>query len=534
MEWRKQRNKNGQRDTSSARLKEMIQVLKRHDVIRGVSPEKLRMILEDLGPTFVKFGQIMSLRSDMLPKSYCDELVKLRAEVRPVEFSKVIKLVEEEYGVSVHEIFTHIDEKSLGSASIAQVHAATLTSGKEVVIKVQRPGIYETMAQDIVLLKKASKLLQVFGAMDGLINFTAIIDEMWVVAQQEMNFLKEAENCKEFYELNKEIEYVTCPKVYRHLSTSKVLVMEYIEGIQIDSLERLMSHGYDLNEIGMKLAENYTKQVLDDGFFHADPHPGNIWIREGKIVWLDLGMVGRLSNRDKEQLKKVVLAMVENDSYEIIHSLLTIGTPKGNINYTGLYSDIEDMLVKYRHVDLGNLDLGSLINELINLIKDHQIAMPTGITILGRGIITLEGILRTCCPEVNFLKILSTHMSEHLFLQFDLEKELQNRGKSVHKLFKKSIDIPTQISDILRMARKGQAKMNLELTGAEEPLRQINHMVNKMVICLVSAALLIGSSLICTTDMQPKILGIPAIGAIGYLGAIFLGGCLIHDLLKNR
>lgn len=520
------------KNEASKRFKEILEVLRHHNIIHGVSPQKLRLILEDLGPTFVKLGQIMSMRSDMLPQAYCDELIKLRADVKPVEFEEIIKVIESEYKTNYDEYFLEIDNKPLGSASIAQVHCALLKDNTKVVIKVQRPNIDKIMAQDIVLMRKAIKLLKIIPAVDGLIDFNAVIEELWTVSKQEMDFLLEADNIKQFSELNKNIDFIEFPKVKYNLCTYKILVMEFIDGCQIDDIEQIKKLGYDLNDLGTKLAKNYAKQVLEDGFFHADPHPGNIWVRNNKIVWLDLGMVGKLSSYDRQLFKNVVNAMVNSDIYALEDAVLTIGTANSRINHARLYTDIDDLFTKYGLMDFANINLGVLIQELIELAKFHDITMPASITMLGRGLVTLEGVMSVCCPDINFLQIMSEYIN--FFKDFDIKKEIHHFIKSFHNLFRKSIDVPAQISDILKMVKKGQAKINLELAGAEEPMRQLDHMVDKLVICIISAALLIGSSLLCTTKMKPEILGIPALGAIGFLSAAILGLWLLIDIKHKK
>lgn len=516
------------------RMQEILGVLKRHNIIHGVSPEKLRSILEDLGPTYIKIGQIMSMRSDMLPQNYCDELMKLRTDVKPMSFEEVNKIVEAEFGKPIGDLFKTFDATPLGSASIAQVHNATLKNGKKVVVKVQRTNIHETMAQDIIMMRRAARILNVMKVGDDVIDFNSIINELWATSQQEMDFIQEATHLNEFAGLNSTIEYVSCPDTESDLITSKVLVMEYIDGIPIDKVDKLTALGIDMNEIGKKLANNYTKQVLDDGFFHADPHPGNIWIRNGKIVWLDLGMVGKLSKYDKELFKNIIKAMVNHDIFELKSALLTMGEAKERINHAHLYTDIDDMLTKYGTMNLSNINLGKLLGEIQSLAREHHIAMPSGIGMLVRGIVTIEGVLSACCPEVNFIEVMSEHLSKSVFDDLDIKNELLHTGKSTYTLFKKSIDIPAQLSDILKMTIKGQTKVNLELTGADETLRDIRRMMDKLVVSIISAAIIVGSSLICTTDMKPTIAGIPLIGFLGYVGAAVMGIWLVADILQKR
>jgi ubiquinone biosynthesis protein len=520
---------------SSSRLREIIAVLKANDIMHGTTPEKLRKILEDLGPTFIKLGQIMSMRSDILPQRYCDELAKLRTNVRPMDFQEVKRFIEGEYGVACQEIFRDIDPLPLGSASIAQVHQAVLQNGRKVVVKVQRLRIREIMSEDIAIMRKAISLMKIIRVTGEALDFKMIVDEMWVVAQQEMDFLIEETHLEEFARLNSQINYIACPEVVKDLTTPGILVMEYIDGISIDAGDTLREMGYDLNEIGAKLAENYAKQVLEDAFFHADPHPGNIRIRDGKIVWLDLGMMGRLSNRDRQLLKSAVKAIVQNDTYELKNVIISLGTVRSKINHTGLYTDIDDMLVKYRQLDLSSINLGRFFTELSAIANRYNIATPKGVSLLGRGVVTIEGVLALICPDLNFVQVLANHMLQMMMADFNADEEFKQAGGRLLNSLQKSIDIPSQLADVLKMAVKGQIKINLEVVGADGPLVTINKMVDKLIIGLIDAAFLIGSSIICATGMKPKILGIPVLGVLGYFAAMVLGIWLLHGIIfKSR
>lgn len=520
--------------SSTGRLKELIIVLRNRGIVHGLSPVKLRLILEDLGPTFVKLGQVMSMRPDFLPQEYCDELVKLRAEAQPLPFEKIRGVIEEEYDTRLENIFLSVDEKPLGSASIAQVHGAALKDGRKVVLKVQRPGIYEVMSKDIVLLRRAATILKVISDSHDVLDFNMLLEEMWAIAKQEMDFLVEANHNDEFSQFNRDVEGVTCPIVERGLTTSRILVMEFIDGVQIDKIETLTAMGRDMQEIGRRLGENYVKQIIDDGYFHADPHPGNIWIRNGQIVWLDLGMVGKLSHRDKMTFRKAIIAIVNNDAYEMKGAVLSIGIQKERVNHTKLYADIDDMMSRYVGADFGTLDMGALIRRMLEVAKAHKIGFAPGISMLARGAITIEGVLRICCPDINLIDILATHMKADFKKNFDLRQELDKAKRDIYKLTRKSMFIPAQLSDILKMTIKGQTKVNLDLTGSEEPLRQFDKMINKLIVCIISAALLLGSSIICTTQMTPKIMEIPLLGIFGYVAAMILCGKLLYSIMKNR
>ena len=524
----------GRPEETHNRLKEILQVLARHDIVKGMTPEKLRNIVEDLGPTFVKLGQIMSMRQDMLPAAYCRELSKLRTEVSPMPFDEVRQVIEEEYDTRLERVFASFDRQPLGAASIAQAHAAVLRDGSPVVVKVQRQGIRDVMARDIQLLRKAARILKAASSAGNALDFGVILNEMWAVAQQEMDFLIEARNAGEFYKLNQDVAYVTCPQIHSQVTTSRVLVMEYIEGFDLDRPDILTDNGYDLEEIGLKLADNYVKQIIDDGFFHADPHPGNLRIREGQIVFLDLGMMGRLSQRDKNLFRQAVRAIAEHNVNALKDVLLTLGVHNGRINHTRLYGDIEDLLTQYGSMGLADMDLGRMLEEFLGLANSHGISMPEGVTMLTRGMLTIQGVLASLAPELNLVQIMANRMLGEAARDFDLLAELKDGGKTLAASGRKAVALPAQLSDLLGMTIKGQTKVNLELTGSDEPLAQVDRMVNKLVLALLSAALLVGSSLICTTDMKPKLLGIPMLGAFGFFIALILMGYLLVDTFRKK
>lgn len=505
----------------NSRLREITAVLRKHNITRGVTPRKLREILEDLGPTFIKVGQIMSMHSDILPKRYCDELMRLRSEVKPMPFQDVISVIEESYGRSWKRVFSSIEETPQGSASIAQVHRAVLRNGDEVVVKVQRKGIYEKMARDIDLLHKAVKLMPPIS-IKGMADLDLVLDEMWSVTRDEMNFLTEAANMEEFARRNKEVSFVGTPVLYQQYTTVNVLVMEYIDGIGIDDKDELIENGYDLKEIGSKLVDNYIKQVMDDGFFHADPHSGNVKIREGKIIWIDMGMMGRLTENDREMIGKAVQGVALNDVGLIMRAVLALGEFKEKPDQRKLYEDIEGLLMKYGNVEMGQINIASVMTDLMDVMKNNKIKMPHGLTMLGRGLTHMEGVLADIAPDINMVEIATAHISGEFFRNFDFKKEFKSSGRSILKSFRKALDIPSMASDAMDAYLKGQAKINLDLQVTDSMAQLLRRLVRNVVMGLWVMALLISSSIICTTDMTPKILGIPALGAFGYVLAFVI------------
>lgn len=516
------------------RLREILAVLARHEVVRGMTPEKLRLIVEDLGPTFVKLGQIMSMRRDMLPAAYCEELAKLRADVAPMPYQEVREVIEEEYGGRLETVFSHLEQKPLGAASIAQAHAATLKNGTAVVVKVQRKNIRDTMSRDIRLLRRAAHLLRLSSETGNVLDFDTILNEMWFAAQQEMDFLIEARHADEFRERNREVAFVSCPQIYHKYTTARVLVMEFIDGFGLDSPETLRDNGYDPEEIAAKLADNYIKQIIDDGFFHADPHTGNLRIRGGKIVWLDLGMMGRLTQRDRLLFRQAVNAIARGDANTLKDIVLALGVHDGRINHARLYGDIDDLLAKYSQMGMADMDLARMLEEFLSMAGDNGISMPQGVTMLGRGLLTLQGVLAVLSPTLNIIEIVKNRLSSQALRDLDLAGELESSGRALLASGRKALDIPAQLSDLMKSLIKGQGKVNVEWTGSEEPLAAVSRLVNRLIVSLLTAALLVGSSLLCTTDMQPRLFGLPLLGAAGFFIALVLAGYLLFSALHNN
>jgi ubiquinone biosynthesis protein len=515
------------------RLKEIIAVFGRYNLIHGITPEKLRHILENLGPTFVKLGQILSMRPDMIPEEYCRELTLLRTEVSPMDFQEVIHILDSEYGEDYLNIFASIDPSPLGSASIAQVHAAVLKDGRKMALKIQRPGIYERMDQDIKLLHKASVIIKIISRTGRVIDVNMVLDELWNAAKKEMDFVSEAQHIKRFTELNSNVAFLAFPEVEWKLTTPRVLCMEYIGGIQIDDTEKLVSEGYDLRDIALKLVAGYVRQVLDDGFFHADPHPGNIRIRDNKIIWLDMGMVGTLSARDRQLFTKALTAIAGGDVFELKAAILAISRHSGRINHTRLTEDIEEMLSRYGNMELRNFNIGQTMTEVLEIAELNGLAMPAGVSMLSRGMITMEGVITKLDPESSVVEIFSKVLSGSVFKNIDIFKEIERGGRTLYSIYNRSGEISSNMMELLKLAVKGQGKLNVEFIGSEEPLGKINKMVNRLIVCILCAATLIGSSLICMTDMQPKILGIPLLGVLGYFAAFVMSVWLLIGIIRR-
>ena len=518
------------------RLGQITRIVEQFDVLHGLTPVKMRLMFEALGPTFVKVGQILSMRSEILPQSFCDELAKLRADADPMPYSTVLDVLAAEYGRPADEVFAHIDPKPLGSASLAQVHRATLKTGEDVAIKVQRPGVRETMAQDVSIMRSIAKAATKVIRTSQIVDLKGVVEELWDTFESETDFLIEARNLAEFKRFSVRFKYMDCPTVYVELCTEHVVVMEYIDGISVSHPGQLIDAGYDLKEIGTKLVDNYATQILDDGFFHADPHPGNILIRGGQIVLIDLGMTGRLDQRTRAVLKEMIFAVAKQDSPALAEGLLRFaGTEADPEDYPALLADLDVIVKEFGTVDLAELDIAAFLTALTQMAGRHNIEVPSTVTTIGRALVTLEGLLDEFIPDVNMIEIISDHIATSKSLKNATKDEIKSLGVEGHQALHATLSTMTELKTVARMLTRGQLRVNMELVGSEEPFQLLSDMVNRLTMALIVVGLFVGSSIVYYAGMKPIIFGIPVIGFMGYVVAFALGVWIVIDIyLKGR
>ncbi|NEG89491.1 AarF/UbiB family protein [Bifidobacterium aerophilum] len=517
------------------RLHQIAGIARQFDVVHGLTPVKMRLMLEALGPTFVKVGQILSMRSEILPQSFCDELAKLRADADPMPYETVVETLSHEYGRPVDEIFEHIDATPLGSASLAQVHRATLLTGEDVAVKVQRPGVRETMAQDVSIMRSIAKVATKVVSTAQVVDLGGVVEELWDTFESETDFLVEARNLAEFKRFCEPYKYMDCPKPYMDLCSEHVVVMDYVEGISVSHPEQLVAAGYDLKEIGTKLVDNYATQVLDVGFFHADPHPGNIMVAGGQIVLLDLGMTGRLNMKTRQVMKQMIFAVAKQDTPALADGLLRFaGSANNPEDYPALLADLDTIVAEYGTVDLSDLDIAAFITALTQLAQRHGIEVPSSVTTVGRALVTLEGLLDEFIPDVNMIEIISKHIATSKSPKQAAKDELESLGVEGHLALHGLLSALAEAKTASRMLTRGQLRVNMELIGAEEPMNKLSDMVNRLTMALIVVGLFVGSSIVYFAGMKPIIFGIPVVGFLGYVVAFVLSVWIVFDINFKR
>ena len=502
---------------NTKRSAQMLAVLAKHNFYaNGLTPEELRTTLEDLGPTYVKIGQIMSSRVDLLPENYCKELEKLRQSVKPLDPAIARAVIEAETGRKIEEIYSEFRDEPIGSASVGQVHFGVLKDGTKVVTKVQRPMIAEMMQKDFDLLKKLGPLLG--GASDGggeTLDLVTIIEEFEKVTYEELDFRIEAANTKFFKDVILADGTVTCPTVIDELTTERIFTMTYVDGCSVAKKDQLIAQGLDPAEAGRMILESYVHQVFDVGIFHADPHQGNIMASGGKIHWIDFGMIGQITEEDMDALQNLVIGLLTGDADSMADSVLAIGINSSQADRVKLKEDLEAFSAKYMKVStLSEIDFSAVLGEVCDLADRHHIEMPGRYTMLVRSFLTIEGVMEQLCPELDLFEIISGKLMDRVKKSFSLEKEIESLGKGVIDVGKKASKIPQTIAEALGDIVKGRLKINLELTGYEELAKGLNETVNNVILVIVSLVLFSGGCRLCSTDIKPLTAnGMPLIAA---------------------
>ena len=510
------------------RSAEMIAIFARHNFYaNGLTPQELRTTLEDLGPTYVKMGQIMSSRVDLLPPVYCKELEKLRENVKPLDPAVAKAVIEQETGKRIDEIYTEFQDEPLGSASIAQVHYGVLKDGTRVVTKVQRPLIADMMRKDFVLLGRLVDLVNIVeeDSDEQVIDFKSVIEQLEQVTKAELDFRIEAENTRLFKkECIDDEERISCPTVIDDLTTERVFTMTYIDGCSIDDTEKLLAEGCDLSEIGGVIVDSYLHQILDVGTFHGDPHQGNILVSHGKPYWIDFGMIGHITDKDIDLIQTAVKGMLIQDANVLVNAVMGMGAASEKTDRTKLTHDAEGFIEKYMNAkSVSDINMTEVFDEVMSLAAKNHVSMPGRFTMLARSITTMEGVIEQLCPDLNIFNMLYAKMKERRWQNANIKRELYEKGKELFNAGKKTARIPILASEALDAMVKGKTKVGFELTGYEEPLNRISHFLRYTVLTLVASVLFIGSCILCTTSFKPLLPnGVPLLAVAGIIFSIAL------------
>ncbi len=522
--------------TSGKRLREILGILKAHDARHGLTPEKAVAILQDLGPTFVKLGQIASTHPDVLPKEYCDAFSRLRAHVAPLDFSVVNQTVVSELGKPLDELFQDFSEEPLGSASIAQVHSAHLPDGTHVAVKVRRPGIDTQMAEDLTLMRHLLMTYDFFDSDDGQITFEMLVNELERTSIEELDFTTEANNLRRFALNNDARQHVLSPHCYDDYTTTSVLTMDFADGPRVgdkDELANLSQQQKD--ELANLIAHNYVDQIVADGFFHADPHAGNVIITENGagIEWIDFGMMGELSSYERGVVRDMINAVARQNAYELKRCLLKVATPNAPINHGQLLDMCESVIDQYANADLDSFNTGSLLQDLMSQMRAGGYEFSPFIMMLGRGLVTLEGTIHMLSGSISVSSVVSGYVQSNFDFK-RIEKEAMKAAFQSADSVRASVAMPQRMSEALDMLEKGQLHMGMNATVDKTTRADFTNSVDHFTLAIIAAALFMGSCVLCLTGLQPQVLGVPLLGLIGFACGLFIAIYVFIEMHKER
>ena len=564
--------KNAEPDTHG-RLKEILAILNKYDYKDGITPEIIVSILQDLGPTFVKIGQIASQQAEYIPPEYCDALAKLRSKAAPMDIETVHAQIEKYLGKKTDELFASFSEKALGSASLAQVHRAELFDGTVVAVKVRRPGVVDTVARDFALIEK---ILDKFIKDDAdPLDIKGMISELEHTSMVELDFRNEANNLERFRVNNEGYERIESPRCYLELSCEAILTEDFASGTEVSDTDFLSTiDEEERDRIAALLADNFATQVLVDGYYHADPHSGNVFIKapvpgtakleptaaeaeesngddssgetlplpEHSIQWIDFGMMGSLNTKQRQLLIDIVTEVVMQNAYGLKKTVLQVAKPKGEINHGALLEICEQMCGQYNGADFGDFDLGDLLGTVIGSLQDESFKVDPFLTNLARGIIAMEGTIKTLSPRINILNYFTSKVNLdpgfHLNLENPEEMNPEIAVKLV-QLFQGITDSSTKSAEALDMLEKGQVKIRTDFSFEEKTLNTVNRITGYAIRAFMIIALFIGSCLMCvasaiTLEGDPVRIVFQAMGWIGYAVSVFFAYRLYKNMKKNK
>jgi len=499
------------------------------------APQRLRLALEELGPTFIKLGQILSTRPDLLPPAYIAELVKLQDAVPPAEWEPVRAQIEAELGAPPEELFTAFEPIPIAAASLAQVHTATLSDDTQVIVKVQRPNIETTIETDLEILFDLARLLQARTPLGELYDLPEIAEEFAATLRAELDFYREGRNADRFRANFADEPYLYIPQVYWDFTTRRVLVLEHISGIKIDDIEALDAAGYDRYHIALHAARMIIKEVLEDGFFHADPHPGNFVVMPGEVIGaMDFGMVGHLSHRTRTDLIRLYIVAVQMDEEGIVDQLIRMGVVRGALDRAGLRRDVARLLRKYHGMPLGAVRAREVVEEVMPIAFRHHLHLPSELWLLGKTLAMMEGVGLKLAPGFDIFAVSEPYVRRFMWQMASPRVWGPPLVKGASDWAELLSLIPRIGSQLLIRAERGELEVTISHKELGQALVRLDRLANRLSISVLLAALIVGLALLVPTFNLAQQWGLATVlVSAGFVGASLLGLWLIFSIWRS-
>ena len=496
--------------------------------------ERLRLALEELGPTFVKLGQLLSTRPDVIPRSYINEFAKLQDDVPSFSYEEAREQVRLELGGEVEEFFATFDPVPIAAASIAQVHRARLLSGEEVVVKVRRPGVVDLVETDIDALMGLANLAERRLPGSDIYDPTGLVKEFARTIRREMDFSREGRTIEKFTANFTGDATLYFPQVYWQATARGILTMEYIDGIKVSDLPALKQAGLDCRLIAHRGSDAFLKMVLAHGFFHGDPHPGNVFIMPDNIICLlDYGMVGRLDDQLKVYLTDILLAILERDVDKVISILLYSGEITDSLDTRALKRDLSEFIDSYYEIPLQEIEVGRMLMEFIEIITTYHIKIQPDLMLLTKALVTIEGMGRELDPLFDMVSHLRPHMEQAVKEKLSPRHMVKDINAYFMSYINLTKNLPRDIKEILNRLNRNKFKIDLEHRGLDHFTRELDKSINRLSSSLIIAALIVGSSIIMQTDKGPLLFEFPVFAFLGYTIAGLVGLVWVIAIIRS-
>jgi len=498
-------------------------------------PHRVRLALEELGPTFVKLGQVLSTRPDLLPPDYITELAKLQDAVPPVPWEPMRAKIEAELGSPLAELFATFDPTPIAAASLAQVYAATLPDGSVVVVKVQRPDIQTTIESDLAILLDLARLLQARTSLGEIYDLPGIAEDFGATLRAELDFYREGHNADRFRTSFADESCLHIPQVYWDYTTHRVLTLERLYGIKIDDIQALDEVGLDRHAVALNAARMIVKEVLEDGFFHADPHPGNFVVMPGEVIGaMDFGLVGHLSHRTRSDLIRLYIVAVQMDEEGIVDQLIHMGVTGGAVDRAGLRQDVAGLLRKYYGLPLGAIHAREVIDEIMPIAYRHHLHLPSEMWLLGKTLAMMEGIGLKLDPDLDIFTFSEPYVRRFMWQMASPRSWGPPLIKGVGDWATLAALIPRVGAQLLSRAERGELEIAVSYRELDRTLTRLDRLANRLSISVLLAALIIGLALFIPAFNMAQQLGGATIWVVaGFIGASILGLWLVFSILRS-
>ncbi|MDD5328437.1 MAG: AarF/UbiB family protein [Sulfuricella sp.] len=502
------------------------------DVMHLEAPVRVRRALEELGPTFVKLGQVMATRVDVFPPNWIAEFEKLQSCVPPVPFDSLLPQLEAALGGFVHDIFSEVQVEAAAAASIAQVHHAKLADGTPVILKIRRPGIRAKIDADLRILTHLARLVEFDIPELRRYQPIQIVQQFSRSLLRELDFAAEARNIDRFAENFAGSDTIVIPKVYWEWTSETMNVQQWVDGLPGNNLAAAEAAGLDRKLLAARGADAVLKMIMVDGFYHADPHPGNVFYLPGnRIAMIDFGMVGRLSDGRRNQIVNLLAALAHKDDEAMLDVLLE-WTGDGTVDESRLAADVNEFVFNYASVPLQDLRLGALLGELTVIMRDHYLVMPADLALLFKALITLEGLGRQLDPKFEMVEHITPFVRQVITERYMPEALLKRGKRNLHDMLSIVTGLPRDVARLIKEARRGRFKIDLDLKRLDRFSHQIDHSVNRLTLGILTASLVIGSSIVMTVQGGPTLFGLPLFGLLGFMAAFFNSAWLILSIWR--